>query len=209
VPAIWRDGHVSLGELWKLYSQYPYMSRLRDRQVLDDGLREMPMLWATDAFALATSYDAENDRYVGLWVPHESPTSAPAAVDSLLLVRSDRVERQRLREDRTTSPVEKVLATRDGELGGATLARAHPAARDRPARTRFYGSKSLQADRIVLELQSLTEEVIAHLRQPGTQLSVRIDIEATRTSGFDDNVIRTVSENATTLRFDDSAFEEA
>lgn len=61
----------------------------------------------------------------------------------------------------------------------------------------------------MLDLQNITEEVIAHLRQPGTHLSVRIDIEATRSSGFDDNVIRTVSENATTLRFDDSAFEEA
>ena len=31
VPQIWKDGHVSLGALWGLYSQYPYMPRLRDR----------------------------------------------------------------------------------------------------------------------------------------------------------------------------------
>ncbi|OOK83928.1 hypothetical protein BZL29_1638 [Mycobacterium kansasii] len=49
--------HVSLGALWRLYSQYPYMPRLRDRRVLDEGIIDMPMIWQADAFALATGFD--------------------------------------------------------------------------------------------------------------------------------------------------------
>ena len=41
VPQIWQQGHVSLGSLWGLYSQYPYMPRLRDRRVLDEHRLEL------------------------------------------------------------------------------------------------------------------------------------------------------------------------
>src|SRR6478735_7083919 len=58
VPQIWKAGHVSLGALWGLYTQYPYMPRLRDRRVLDEGILDLPLIWQTDAFALATGWDA-------------------------------------------------------------------------------------------------------------------------------------------------------
>ena len=88
VPQIWKDGHVSLGALWGLYGQYPYMPRLRDRRVLDEGIVDMPLIWQTDAFALATGYDESSGRYIGLWTPEDKGV-APAATDSLLLVRPD------------------------------------------------------------------------------------------------------------------------
>ncbi len=73
VPQIWKDGHVTLGALWGLYSQYPYMPRLRDRSVLEEGILDLPLLWADDAFALATGYDEGTGRYVGLWTPATPP----------------------------------------------------------------------------------------------------------------------------------------
>lgn len=94
VPQIWKDGHVTLGALWRLYSQYPYMPRLRDRRVLDEGIIDMPMIWQTDAFALATGFDESAGRYIGLWTPDDS-SAAPAATDSLLVVRPDIAATQR------------------------------------------------------------------------------------------------------------------
>ena len=61
------------------------MPRLRDRSVLDAGILDLPMIWQTDAFALAAGYDDAAGRYVGLWTP-EDKESAPVATDSLLLV---------------------------------------------------------------------------------------------------------------------------
>jgi hypothetical protein len=38
---------------------------------------------------------------------------------------------------------------------------------------------------------------------------VKIEIEATEITGFAENTVRTVSENARTLKFDQSGFEES
>ncbi|CAJ61974.1 conserved hypothetical protein [Frankia alni ACN14a] len=37
---------------------------------------------------------------------------------------------------------------------------------------------------------------------------MKIEIEATKTTGFEEGQVRTVSENAGTLKFDQSGFEE-
>lgn len=50
--------------------------------------------------------------------------------------------------------------------------------------------------------------MVAHLRRTGTDLRVRIEIEADRPTGFADSEIRTVSENASTLKFDQYGFDK-
>lgn len=202
VPQIWKDGHVSLGALWGLYSQFPYMPRLRDRRVLDHGVADMPMIWQTDAFALATAYDKSAARYIGLWTP-DSEGPAPVTTDSLLLVRPDIAVKQCETEVRPEPEPGEVTPT---------VARAdfppQPQGDVPPSKTRFYGVKTLSADKIALGFKNVAEEVIAHLRDPDTKLVVRIEIEATDSDGFDDATIRTVSENAQTLKFDQAGFED-
>ena len=78
-----------------------------------------------------------------------------------------------------------------------------------PGKTRFFGSKRLQADRYASDFKKLADEVLGPLgATPGVTLNVTIEIEATTDGGFDDAKIRTVSENATTLKFEQSGFEE-
>ena len=62
--------------------------------MLDEGIVDMPLIWQTDAFALATGYDQSAGRYVGLWIPGDKG-AAPAATDSLLLIRPDIAAKQR------------------------------------------------------------------------------------------------------------------
>ena len=206
VPQIWKDGHVALGALWGLYSQYPYMPRLRDRRVLDEGIVDMPMIWQTDAFALATGYDEAAGRYIGLWTPQDR-SAAPAATDSLLLVRPDIAVKQRDAETPapTDAPGDQPSDTSPTIPATRKIGIAFP-----NAKTRFYGVKTLNADKIALDFKNIAEEVIAHLRSDiNTSLTVRIEIEATDTTGFDDGKVRTVSENAHNLKFDQSGFEES
>lgn len=210
IPQIWKDGHVSLGSLWGLYSQYPYMPRLRDRRVLDEGIVDLPMIWQTDAFALATGYDQAAERYVGLWTP-EDKGAHPAATDSLLLVRPDVALRQREAETpkSPTSPVSPIPVDDPRTPGTPTpkprVDIVHP-----PLKTRFYGVKTLNPDKVALDFRNLADEVLAHLRTgSNTTLEVRIEIEARDPSGFDEGKVRTVSENARTLKFDQSGFEES
>ena len=205
VPQIWKDGHVSLGALWDLYSQYPYMPRLRDRRVLNEGIVDMPMIWQTDAFALATGYDDAAERYIGLWTPEDKGT-APAATDSLLLVRPDIAAKQRDAEvplPVDPDPDEPVIDDPDRPPTG------RPDIVFPNAKTRFYGVKTLNSDKIALDFKNIADEVLAHLRADvNTNVVVRIEIEATDATGFDEGKVRTVSENARTLKFDQSSFEE-
>jgi predicted AAA+ superfamily ATPase len=206
VPQIWKDGYVTLGALWGLYCQYPYMPRLRDRKVLEEGILDLPLIWQTDAFALAISFDTATERYIGLWIPGDT-NSTPAATDSMVLVRPDVAVKQREEEQRVVhEPVVPLPPVQEpgtpGDSPKVDVAFA-------PAKTRFYGVKTLSSDKIALDFKNIADEILAHLREPGTNLVVRVEIEAVDSSGFDDRKIRTVSENAHTLRFDQSGFEES
>lgn len=76
-------------------------------------------------------------------------------------------------------------------------------------KTRFYGVKTLASDRMAMDFKNVADEVIAHLRDAaGAKLVVRLEIEAVDERGFDEQQIRTVSENARTLKFEQSGFEE-
>lgn len=204
VPQIWKDGHISLGALWGLYSQYPYMPRLRDRAVLDAGILDLPMIWQTDAFALASGYDEAAERYIGLWTPEDNE-SAPVATDSLLLVRPDVAQQQRSDEPGPTPTPEP---------GPGPGPSPEPGPSPTPPRpdyffTRFYGVKTLNSDKIALEFKNVADEVLAHLRAgENTNVTVRLEIEATDDTGFNESKMRTVSENARTLKFEQAGFEE-
>ena len=204
VPQIWKDGHVSLGSLWGLYSQYPYMPRLRDRAVLDAGILDLPMIWQTDAFALAAGFDQAAGRYIGLWTPDDKET-APVAIDSLLLVRPDVAQKQRSKEPGS-------CPAPDPETGSSPTLQHGPGPTpkvDFVWPTRFYGVKTLNSDKIAQDFRNVAEEVLAHLRSgENTSVTVRIEIEATDSGGFTENRVRTVSENARTLKFDQSGFEQ-
>ena len=208
IPSVWESGHVSFGTLWTLYSHYPYLPRLRDRSVLAAGVHQMPLLWQQDAFALASAYDEAGQRYVGLWTP-EDRSDSPGAVDSLLLVRPDVAMRQRAAERAVLSE------SGDGPEAGRTDAPDKrpdvawpPTSVEVAPFTRYFGVKTLNPDRFAMDFKTIADEVIAHLRQAGTDLVVRIEIEAVRPKGFTDAEVRTVSENSQTLKFEQSGFAE-
>src|SRR5262249_45365420 len=75
LASVWQRGYIQVGDLWHYYCQYPYLHRLRDRTVLDDGIRAVDGLltWDAEAFALASGYDDQSGRYVGLVIPHQNP----------------------------------------------------------------------------------------------------------------------------------------
>jgi hypothetical protein len=208
VPQIWKDGHVALGALWGLYSQYPYMPRLRDRRVLDEGVVDLPMIWQTDAFALATGYDEVANRYIDLWTPDDE-RPAPPTSDSLLLVRPDVATQQREAEA-SAAPGTPTGSTENNAKKHLEPDPDHPGVYHRKFKTRFYGVKTLNTEKIAQDFKNIAEEVIAPLRaDQSTNLTVRIEIEATDTSGFEEGKVRTVSENTQTLKFDQAGFEES
>jgi predicted AAA+ superfamily ATPase len=216
IPSVWEAGHVAVGDLWRCYAMYPYMPRLRDHAVLDAGIRSVAGLWAWnhEGFATAESYDSASGTYTGLVLPSDERTAS--VHDGLLLVRPDRAQAQRDRQlaaqPAGDTDAEGVVtdsgSTVPTQPGAPTPVAPTPVG---PApKTRFFGVRSLSAERYAADFKKVTDEVIQHLAAvPGVQLTVRLEIEAVAPDGFADDKIRTVGENATTLKFDQSGFEEA
>ena len=55
LSSLWERGHVSVDELWDAFARYPYLPRLRDREVLWRSVETGPVgfAWQTEGFALA------------------------------------------------------------------------------------------------------------------------------------------------------------
>lgn len=70
--------------------------------------------------------------------------------------------------------------------------------------------KTLNSHKIAMDVKEIADEIIANLRaDDGTDLTIGIEIEATKMTGFGDGKVRTVSDHAKTGTFDQPGFEES
>ena len=75
---------------------------------------------------------------------------------------------------------------------------------------RFHGAVTLDTTRVGRDASRIAEEVIAHLSGlVGAEVTVTLEIEAEVPGGTPDNVVRTVTENSRTLKFESHGFEES
>jgi hypothetical protein len=84
-----------------------------------------------------------------------------------------------------------------------------PPPRPPAVKTRYYGRADLDPERYARDFNRLTAEVIQHLAAlDGVDLEISIEITAIKHDGFPDDKMRIVSENARTLKFAESDFED-
>lgn len=195
----WADGHVSASTLWDDFAKYVYLPRLRDQDVLLTTVQNGPasVTWQTDGFAVAAGLDEKSSRYLGLAAGSHPGSIAPTA----LLVRPEfAIGQQETDIDEGQDPhVEPEPG--DGSGGGGGVVEP-----DRPPVSQFRGSVALNASRPIKHFGDISKEVLDHLAsQVGVELEVRVEIVARKPDGFSDGIVRTVSENARTLKFDDDA----
>ena len=92
------------------------------------------------------------------------------------------------------------------EVGGRPTGSTVPA--EKKAR-RFHGTVVIDAERTGRDAASISEEIISHLTsQPGAKVKVTLEITAELPDGATEQPIRTVSENARTLKFLSHGFEK-
>ena len=126
LSSVWSSGHIAVGKLWEYYCQYPYLPRLAERPVLENGILAVfnQAIWEQDGFALASGYDESSGQYIGLRIPNED--LPPQLSDTTLLVRPDRAIAQRERERaeqeaaRAAAAAAAAAATGTGTTGTAS-----------------------------------------------------------------------------------------
>ena len=223
-PSWSRSGALSVGELWANYTRYPYMERLANREVLDDAVQAaLTAIWTSEErFALAKGKDQETGRYEGLILPPD-PNAVIQVTDNTLLVQWDvaeaqQEEDQRKRSEFRTEEVGKTgttfpSGTGTGSSEGVEGRRATPGGGGTPLPeekplTRYFGAVEVAEERWSNRISEIQNEVISHLVGADAEVTITIEIQAEKQGGFTKSEMRTVDENATTLKFTQSGFTE-
>lgn len=216
----WNDGRIGVGELWDYHVKYPYLARLRDKQVLLDAISAAMTDpgWEEVGFALADGYDVESGDFVGLHIPISD--AAPSVIrDSMLLVSPTLARAQRERESaRQRQEAAERSSTSSGATSGAGRAETQSGGSTDPVvqkpvsvpNARYTGAVDLKpgAD-ISAQLRQLAEELLIHLQHadPDT-LEIRVTIDADKRDGFPTDTVRNVRENGAQLGLYPNRFEE-
>nr|WSZ14114.1 DUF499 domain-containing protein [Streptomyces canus] len=219
-----RDGHIAVGRLWELHTKYPYMNRLRDRSVLDQGIEDVlnHITWEHDGFGLATGHDPATGRYQGLVLPCRG-VSFGQITDTTLVVRPDLAIAQETgdlaeaatRQSEPSDPHEGGDGDSGQSTGGGTATSPRPTpGAPAPAPTplpriptRFYAHARLDTEQYSKHATKYAFEILQHLEAVGADVEITVEIQATAPGGFPADKVRTLTENANTLKLQ-AQFEE-
>jgi len=197
---IWKDGRedIKVRELWDLFATYVYLPRLRDANTLLETVRDGTA--SRDYFGYATSKTP--DGYAGLAFGQR--TSNVFLDDLGVVVRPDVAAEAWARLETPVESATQMTATgiEEKQDGSGTTE-----SKEEPPR-RFYGRIRLSTQRVGGAAGQVSEEVLQHLAGlVGAEVDVELDISVRVPDGIPDRVVRTVSENARTLKFDSFGFE--
>jgi hypothetical protein len=214
---LWRGDSVPLKQLVEDFARYTYLPRMKNPVVLlasiQDGLGLL--LWHQESFAYADSYDEATGRYRGLRCGKLFGISE--ANLSGLLVRPEPAYKQYEADMAAAQTAAAGTSSGSGAIStGVTTPRSgaeppkteEPRQPEKPKAKRFHGSVTLDPTRVGRDAGRIADEVIAHLAGlVGSDVTVTLEISAEIPSGTPENVVRTVTENARTLKFSDQGFE--
>jgi hypothetical protein len=197
------------------FARYLYLPRIAGSEVLVHSIRDGIALltWQSDTFAYAESYDEAAARYRGL---RGGQMLALTADSAGFLVKAEVARRQMDAEATLVAPGgapagatgSGAPARGSGAMGSGTTVVAPGGAASQLPR-RFHGTVRLDPARVGRDASRVADEVIAHLAgQVGSDVRVTLAIEAVLSDGASAQTVRTVTENARTLKFKTQGFEE-
>ncbi|HQZ67576.1 MAG TPA: hypothetical protein PLY87_20945, partial [Planctomycetaceae bacterium] len=212
---LWRGNHVLVKQLCEDFAQYLYLPRLKNDRVVIASIEQgiSLLMWADDGFAYAQDFDADRNQYIGLTAGR---TTRVTADHTSLVVKPSVAEAQlAAAATATTSTGTGTTGTGGGTspagttgTGTSTTGGTEPVEPPPAKPRRFYGTVTLDATRLGRDAGRIAEEVLSHLASlHGAKAEVTLDIEVRIPEGVPDNVVRTVTENCRTLKFENQGFE--
>jgi hypothetical protein len=206
---LWRGDHVAIKQITEDFARYLYLPRVAGPEVIVQSVRDGfgLLTWQSDSFAYAESYDDAANRYRGLRGGQPIPVSAD---DPGFLVKPATARRQLDAEVKPSTPIKP--GTPASPAGAGTGATGEPGAKPGtsvPAPRRYHGTVELDPTRVGRDASRIADEVIAHLAgQVGAEVTVTLEIQAKLPNGASEQLVRIVTENSRTLKFDSHGFEK-
>ena len=206
---IWNGkNHLYLKDLWEYLNRYTYLPRLKNRNVLAKAVQTAIGGMLPGPFAYAERWDeAEGAKgaYKGLLI--DKAPNAPVVIDAdSVIIRPDVAEQYRpAPEPEPGTGSDPAQPPGDGPYKPGDTPKPKDEADDKPKR--FVGTVMISSDRPAKEIHQIIEAVVEQLTTlPGSDVSLKLEIDAEVPSGLDRAKIRTILENANTLGFIDKDF---
>jgi len=215
---LWRGNFVGVKQLVDDFAKYLYLPRVKNAQVLLDAIEDGAgrFTWAQETFAYADFYDAAADRYRGL-----DPGRRPAVQmnANAVVVKSEaavaQMEKDAAAAAAVAPPAPSTQIATSFTGGVASVVAPGPASAVVPPAPkkivlrRFHGTARIEATRLSRDVDQIATAVVQHLSGLlGAKVNITIEIQAEMPAGAPDGVVRTVTENCRTLKFENSGFEE-
>lgn len=209
---LWRGNHVELRQLAEDFARYTYLPRVSDSSVIVRSVEDSLclMTWVEDTFAFADSFDEAAQRYRGLKAGNISGSRVgndPIGLVVKALVAKAQIDADQQKTATSISGegavvIPGVTVSGTGVIGSPTVVKPK-------SPKRYFGTVSLDSTRVGRDAGRIADEVISHLvALVGSNVKVTLEIEAEISSGVPDNVVRTVTENSRTLKFENHGFED-
>jgi predicted AAA+ superfamily ATPase len=205
---IWNEkDHLFLKDLWEYLNRYTYLPRIKNRGVLAKTVQSAVGGMLPGPFAYAERWDEGNQTYVGLAISGASHVQVVIDSDSVIIM-PEVAEAHRPKP--TTPDPDGDTPTPPGPgtpvLPGDPPPATPPSGEKLP--TRFIGTVMISPDRPAREIHQIVEAIVEQLTTlPGSDVSLKLEIDAEVPSGLDKAKVRTLIENATTLGFIDKVIK--
>jgi hypothetical protein len=204
---LWKElPHLPVKQLWDYLAQYLYLPRLKDEQVLIKAIRDgvNSITWK-DYFGYSSAVRDEK-YYVGL-VTGSMPT---VTIDSESVIVKPEIAQKQI--DNETDPTEGVDPAPGGTGGSSPIVGpggTTPPVVEPIVLKRFHGSVDLDPSRMGRNGAQIADEILSHLSGlVGSKATITLEIEVFVEDGIPEDVVRIVTENASTLKFRTQGFEK-
>ena len=195
--------HLHLKDLWEYLNRYIYMPRVKNREVLAKTVQAAVGGMLPGPFAYAERWDEAKKTYAGLAIDHAG--GAQIVIDSeSVIIQPDVAEANRPKpavvpEGGGVTPGTTPPVPGGGPTGTPPVAPG-PVVEKNP--TRFSGTVMISPDRPARVMHQIVEAIVEQLTtMAGSEVTLRLEIDAEVPSGLDRAKVRTLIENATTLGF--------
>jgi predicted AAA+ superfamily ATPase len=201
---IWNGkSHLHLKDLWEYLNRYTYMPRVKNREVLAKTVQAAVSGMLPGPFAYAERWDEAKKTYAGLAIDHAGGVQIVIDSESVI-IQPDVAEANRPKpavvpEGGGVTPGTTPPVPGGGPTGTPPVAPG-PVVEKNP--TRFSGTVMISPDRPARVMHQIVEAIVEQLTtMAGSEVTLRLEIDAEVPSGLDRAKVRTLIENATTLGF--------
>ncbi|TIX93549.1 DUF499 domain-containing protein [Rhizobium sp. P44RR-XXIV] len=197
---IWNGkSHLSLKDLWEYLNRYTYLPRVKNQTVLVKAIQAAVGGMLPGPFAYAERWEEKSDTYLGLAI--ERAVNAAVVIDGeSVIIKPEVAEAHRSKQKQVETPPDGGPGDEPSPTPQPEGTSDGPLAEKKP--TRFLGTVMISSERPAREIHQIVEAIVEQLTTiAGSEVTLKLEIDAEVPSGMDKGKVRTLIENANTLGF--------